>query len=343
MPNIILSPYFREISEIFSENDYERLLSLGQIYWNKNEALPKEKLEEYLQDANYYIGTDHPLDKKMLDKAPHLKAIIDVAGGPPQTIDYHECFKRNIRILSCSPAFAYSVAEMTLAMLLSSCRGLTREHLAFVNNKEEWQMDSPFDFHLKNQTIGFIGFGAIAKEFLKMLQPFHCEILVYDPWLPKSIIEAQGCRAVDLETLLTQSRVSCMFAPPTDENKHMLNEKTLAFMPDQSLLLLISRAHLCDFDALNNMLQKGRIAAVIDVFPVEPFDADHPIRKAPNVIFSAHRAAAIRKGRQEIGNRVVDDIELMSKGLPPSRLLNVQPETVASLTAVKNRALEEGE
>jgi phosphoglycerate dehydrogenase-like enzyme len=54
--------------------------------------------------------------------------------------------------------------------------------------------------------------------------------------------------------------------------------------PAGDVFVLLSRAHLVDFDALTELLLDDRFAAGIDVFPTEPLPADHPIsrRAAPS-------------------------------------------------------------
>ncbi|MCL4862774.1 MAG: hypothetical protein KJZ93_25400, partial [Caldilineaceae bacterium] len=68
-----------------------------------------------------------------------------------------------------------------------------------------------------------------------------------------------------------------------------------------------------------------------DVFPQEPLPLDHPIRSAPGVILSAHRAGSVPRDLRNIGRLVVDDLEAMLMGLPPTALQSAQPETIFRL------------
>ncbi len=92
------------------------------------------------------------------------------------------------------------------------------------------------------------------------------------------------------------------------------------------MLVLVSRAHVVDFDALTDLVLQGRFKAAIDVFPQEPLAADHPIRRAEGAVLSAHRAGSVQEGLWEIGAMVVDDLEAIVRGLPPQRLQQAQPE-----------------
>jgi len=73
------------------------------------------------------------------------------------------------------------------------------------------------------------------------------------------------------------------------------------------------------------------------VFPAEPLPLDHPIRKAPGAVLSAHRAGSVTEGLWEIGRMVVDDLEAIARGLPPQRLQVVQPELASRYASNRPR------
>ncbi len=329
-PKIILAPYPRTMEEILSGEDFDRLASFADVPWAQDAPLPDGELARHAANAWAYVAARPRVDAALLSDAPKLRAVIEVAGSFPAQIDYAACFARGVRVLSCAPAFGPQVAEMTLAMILAAGRGLVAEHEAFRQAEEVWQCDRPdWDFTLFSQDVGFIGAGSIARALLPLLRPFGCRFRAYDPWLPPSVLRRMGCEPASLEETLRDSRIVVVLAVPTTENKGLLGAAEFGQMQPGSLLVLISRSHLVDFDALTTALAAGHIQAAIDVFPEEPLPRDHPIRQAPNVILSAHRAAAIRKERQAIGRMVVDDLEMMARGLPPVRLQTAQPELVS--------------
>jgi phosphoglycerate dehydrogenase-like enzyme len=131
---------------------------------------------------------------------------------------------------------------------------------------------------------------------------------------------------VALPTLLETSRVIFVLAVPSGENRALLSREMLERIGPGAVLVLISRAHVVDFDALTDLVLAGRFRAAIDVFPSEPFPPDHPIRRAENAILSAHRAGSVPEGMVEIGRYVVDDLEAILRGLPPRRMLAAEPE-----------------
>lgn len=327
-PVVLVSPFPRTMGEIFDPRDLDRLARFAEIAWGRDDVMPPAYLDELLPDLWAYVGFDPPLSEGRLNRAEALRSILEVGGHFPPSIDYSTCFSRGIRVLSCAPTFGPQVAEMALAMTLGACRGVVGAHLDFANGREEWQGDRPTDFTLFGQTVGFVGFGAIARNLLPLLAPFRCQVKVYDPWLPASLISQAGCSPVELDALLGTSRVVYVLAAPAPENRGLLGTAQIALMQPGALLVLISRSHLVDFAALTEALRAGRIQAAIDVFPEEPLPLDVAIRRTPNVILSAHRGASIRKERRSIGRMVVDDLELMASGLAPVLMQPAQPEII---------------
>ncbi len=320
-PIALLAPSFRTLDELFDPTDLARLGDLCTLVWARDEPVPPEVIESAAANANFIIGTDPCFDQLDLDRAPNLLACLEVAGSFPPSIDYDICFARAIEVLSCAPAFRRLVAEMTLGFMIAGARGIVDGHEAFRQGTETWLgEDERFDFSLYGQTVGFIGFGSIAQECNRLLAPFGCDVLVYDPWQDADVLASQGVTAMALTDVVARSRCLVIAASPTDENFHLIDGDALSLMPRGALLVLISRAHLVDFAALQTAIEQQRIRAALDVFPAEPVPPDDPIRAWPNTILSAHRAAAVHHGRREIGRMVVDDIALMIKGEAPRHM-----------------------
>ncbi len=257
---------------------------------------------------------------------PNLKAIIEVGGQhpSPKILDYETCFQRKIRVLSCAPAFAPMVAEMGLGLAISAARDITQADRDIRVGMEKWQF--MYVSTLYDQLIGIIGYGNLARTLKPLLDPFHCKIQAYDPWLPKSYLKKQGVASVSLETLLETSKFIFVLAIPSAENKALLSRELLLKIQKDSILILLSRAHLIDFDALIEFTNENRFKAAIDVYPIEPLPKDHPVRRAKNVILTPHLAGSALQARRNIGRMVTDDIEAMLLGLPPMNLQTAQLE-----------------
>ena len=335
-PKVIVDPSFRRMAEIFTPNDEARLRRIADVVWGRDEPMPAEVGAAAREDvvaivaANWRHGS--------VSDYPRLRAFLEVSGRFPDvdTIDYEACFQKGIRVLSCAPAFAPAVAEMALGLALAGARNIVEGDADIRAGREKFYQTGNADtFLLWDQPVGFIGFGGIARALKGLLAPFRCPIQVYDPWLTEGFLRTHGVTPVGLDTLLAGAKVIFVLAAPTEGNRALLDAAKLARIQQGALLVLVSRAHLVDFDALTEMLRANRFKAAIDVFPIEPLPADDPIRATPNTVLSAHRAGGDGQGYPLIGRMVVNDLEAILNGNPPQEMQAAQPELIRQRGACK--------
>jgi phosphoglycerate dehydrogenase-like enzyme len=285
-------------------------------------------VEAALPDAVALVGqTD--LDAARLARAPKLKVIVNVEGNFAQNVDYAECFRRGIQVLSIAPVFAQPVAEMALGMALDLARGITRADRLMREGREQYGLAGARDcFVLRGATMSFIGCGNLGRALLPLLLPLRPRLLIHDPWLPDGLIREFGAEPASLETALAEPRVIFALAGVTEENRGLLNRARLETIRSDAIFLLMSRAGLVDFDALLDLVAAGRFRAATDVFPEEPAPAEARARQVAGLLLSAHRAGALPTTLAAIGEMVVDDLGLILQGLPPQRLQPARAETV---------------
>ena len=323
----------RQLDTIFTPEDLERLGNTVEVIWGEDEQMPEDAWIEAKKEASILIGIPGfgigEIDK---NAAPHLKAIMEVGGAHPrkELIDYQTCFRRGIRVLSCAPAFAKMVAEMALGHALAALRNIVDADRRMRRGEENWGWRGQADIcTLYNATVGIVGYGNLARELRLLLAPFNCELNAYDPWLPDTHLEQQGIHPMGLEELLQTCDVTFVLAIPTQENRELFTREKLAQIKPGAVLVLASRSHLVDFDALLELTNAGRFRATIDVYPEEPTPLDHPVRETENTILTCHMAGAIDHALFDIGRMVADDVEAIVAGLPPLRMQVAQPELVA--------------
>ncbi len=331
-PQAVIDMYGRRVDEIFSEPDQRRLRDTVQVVWARDEPMPDEQAAEALETAEFVVCSGWRYGE-LRGRFPRLRAIIDVAGGLPRGLNYDEAYTRGIHVLTAAPGFGRQVAEMSLGLALASCREIAIGDRALREGRERYlHQGNESTFMLYDKPVGIIGYGAIAQALHPLLVPFGGTISAYDPWLGEGYLRSRGVTPIGLEDLLRESQFIFVLAAPSSENKALLGRELLELIRPDAVLLLISRAHVVDFDALTDLLAQGRFRAGIDVFPEEPMPQEHPIRGIDSAVLSAHRAGSLRDGMWDLGTLVVDDLEMLARGLPPRRLLAAARELVARLT-----------
>jgi phosphoglycerate dehydrogenase-like enzyme len=329
---VLVDMHPRKAREVFTEEDWARLASHCEVVWGKDEPLPAEVFEQGKSDLFAIIGSGWRYGD--IKELPEIRAILEVGGGlpHPRVLDYETCFQRHVRVLSCAPAFGPMVAEMALGMALACSREIVRGHELFRACSEKYShAGNKGTFTLFGRSVGFIGYGSIARNLQPLLEPFRCRFLAYDPWLTETYLRHWGVVPASLEAVMSGCDVVFALAVPTTGNKGMIERRHFELMRRDSVFVLMSRAHVVDFDALTDLVGKGRFRAAIDVFPEEPLDRGHPIRAAASAVLSAHRAGSVEDDLRTIGRMVVDDLEAILCGLPPRHMQNAEPELVGRL------------
>jgi D-3-phosphoglycerate dehydrogenase len=250
------------------------------------------------------------LTPELIDGAAQLKAV-GVVGGAVGMSQPEYLIEKGIVLFNAGWAMSESVAEFSLAMMLSGLRDIP--YMISVMEENGWgRARSPYD--LGGRRVGLVGFGGIGKRVAELLAPFRCEVVACDPHADFS---NTGVRQVELDELLKVSEVVSIHAGMTDDTKGMLGAEQLALMPDNALLVNTARAGIVDEDAVVSELGTGRIRAALNVFWEEPLADDHPLRSMDNVILTPHGGGLTHDRQVRQSRSLVDDIRLVCEGKSP--------------------------
>ena len=298
---------------------------------------PKTNKAEFYKKNIYkatFIMGQPSLDKNILSKAKKLKAIINVESNFMDNMDYDYCFKNGIHVIATSPVFSKPVAEIALGMTLSLLRNIHNAHSDFIKAQEKYGLESNLQASLLSEKkIGLLGFGDLAKSLYPLLLPFTKDINVYDPWIPQKKIKQLGFKSMSLNEMFKNCEIIYVLAAVTTKNKNLIDKKLLNKMRSNSLFILMSRAAVVNFKDLIKRVKKGDIFVATDVFPEEPVSKKDPIRNIKNILFSAHRAGALKTAFFNMGNIVLKDMNLISKNFQPKFCKIAHPKTVGLLAS----------
>jgi phosphoglycerate dehydrogenase-like enzyme len=184
---------------------------------------------------------------------------------------------------------------------------------------------------LSGADVGIIGFGDLGRALNRLLTGFRTRTKVFDPWLPPSILVENGVEPASLDEVLSQSDFVFVVASVTSENQGFLGADAFVKMREGAAFILLSRASVVDFSALMAAVKSGHIVAASDVFPEEPLAQDHQVRALPGFLRSAHRAGALDVAFKRMGDMVLEDMDLIDRGLPPLRSKRAERETVSRM------------
>jgi phosphoglycerate dehydrogenase-like enzyme len=318
-PLVLLRPAPQIIERIFSDDALRRLNERYSVI--DGQADPSEEAIDACLPEVFAIIGQPDLPPARLLRAPNLRGILNVEGNFFQNVDYDVAFSRGVNVVACTPVYAQAVAEHALGLAIDLARGISREDRAFREGRERYVSASTQDsILLRGAPMGILGYGNIGRRLLPLLAAFRPGVVrCYDPWLPDAVIRDAGMLPASLDEVLASSTFLFILATVTPESTRMLDEAKLRLIPEGARVILSSRAAVVDFDALVRSVAEGRFLCATDVWPEEPAPAEHPARSLEGMVLSAHRAGGIPSVFHEIGEMVLDDLDLMARGLPPVR------------------------
>ena len=219
----------------------------------------------------------------VMDAAPSLK-VISKHGSGTDTIDKTVAQQRGIEVVAAVGANAAAVAEQALALLLACAKSVVA--LDARMHAGHWDKATHKSLELGGRTIGLIGLGAIGLRFARMADALGMRVLGYDPYAKNLPAYVQPA---DLATLWAESDAVSLHCPLTDDNRGLLNARTLAQCKRGVIIVNTARGGLIDEDALLAAVRSGQVAmAGLDSFAVEPMTPGHPFQGEKNIVLSPH-------------------------------------------------------
>ncbi len=256
------------------------------------------------------------LDAEALDAAPALRFLghIDLRRRAAEL-----ALARGLTVSTSRRCWSPAVAEMALTLILSSLRRTVDHQVAMRAGGERWVQRFPEDIdprerELTGRAVGIVGFGAVGQRLAALLAPFSCALAIHDPYLPPAIAEARGARLVGLDQLIADCDVVVLCAASHAGSRHLLGAREIAALRRDAVLVNVARAALVDTAALIGRLERGDLQAAVDVFDTEPLPADHPLRRAPNLLMTPHRAGGTLSSVARAFGWLVDDLDAFAAG-----------------------------
>jgi phosphoglycerate dehydrogenase-like enzyme len=180
-------------------------------------------------------------------------------------------------------------------------------------------------YMLSGKTVGIVGFGAIGRTVVRLLQGFGCRVLYTTPRpLSPADAAALGVTHADLPTLLAESDVVCLHCPLTDQTRGMIDRTALSAMKTTAILVNVARGGVVVEADLVWALQTGVIhGAATDVFETEPVDPANPLLSLTNVVLTPHIAAGASDNFANTIGQMFRNIACVARGeaVPASDLV----------------------
>ena len=261
------------------------------------------------------------VDARFFNRAPKLR-LVQVPGHGFDHVSVAAAAAAGVPVatVASSGAEAHTVAEMAILLAGAASRRLLPGDRAVRDGR--WgslQMLQGGVFELAGKTIGLVGLGRIGREVAKRARAFDMRVIYHDVFRPSPEDEhAAGVEYRELDALLGEADIVSLHAPLTRGTRGLINEKSLALMKPNAVLVNTARGPLVDAAALAAALQAGTIrAAAIDVFDPEPPAADNPLIGLENVVLQPHMAGVTGESILRIIAAAMENCRRVARGEEP--------------------------
>jgi phosphoglycerate dehydrogenase-like enzyme len=277
-----------------------------------------ERADAVLADMDHFHG--HVLESQ---EAQDLK-VISRWGVGYDAIDVPAATRHGIVVAYTPGLLNEAVADFAFGLLLSVARRIHLAHLQM--SQGEWK--TPWGDDVHGKTLGIIGCGRIGSAMARRASGFNMRVLSYDICV-NTEAEKLSVQFVSMDELLAESDFLSLHAPLTAQNRGLIGEGELRKMKSTAYIINTARGALIDEAALLQALHENWIAgAALDAFLVEPLPAEHPLRKAPNVLLTPHLASFGRGTGERVSLCAAQAIVDLEHGRKPEFVVN--PEVFSS-------------
>ncbi|KAM6391303.1 glyoxylate reductase/hydroxypyruvate reductase [Rhynochetos jubatus] len=294
--------------------------------WDSEEPVPRaELLASVAGKRGLLCLLSDRIDREVLDAAgPGLKVISTMSVGFDH-LALDEIKKRGIRVGYTPDVLTDATAELSVALLLATCRRLP-EAVEQVKNGG-WTTWKPLwmcGYGLSDSTVGIIGLGRIGQAVARRLKPFGVKKFLYAGSRPKPESAAEfEAEFVPLMRLAEESDfvvVTCALTPAT---QGICNKDFFARMKKTSVFVNTSRGAVVNQEDLYDALAHGQIAAAgLDVTTPEPLPTAHPLLSLKNCVILPHVGSATYTTRSTMAVLAANNLLAGLRGEPmPHELL----------------------
>ena len=287
----------------------QELNKMGTCIDISSEENKREMLLEQIPDTDLvFIRSATSIDKEVIDAGVNLK-IIARCGVGLDNVDIIEATKRGIHVTNSPEANIISVAELTVGLIIASARNLIKGNNTLKQKK--WDRSSLTGIELYEKTLGFVGFGRVARLVASRMQSFGMKIVFFDPYIDES---TQNETKLELDELLQQSDVVSLHVVKNKETINLISKEKLSLMKQDSIIINTSRGGVVDESEVLRLVDNGKLfSAALDVYEQEPPEYTTQLTESDSITLP-HLGASTREAQLKAGSDTVQNVVSILNG-----------------------------
>ncbi len=251
-----------------------------------------------------------PVTDGCLDRLTGLREAVFVPELPAGLAERLEARGVRLHRHTSEGYWGQSVAEYALALTLCGLRRIPQLHHQILTDGAPWDYGPPEghgrpgargqqfgdDPRFANGTVAgkrvrIVGAGNIASRYASFCHFLGADVAAWDPYAAEPCFHRAGARREwHLDRLVRDAEIFAPLVPLTESTRGLVTAAQIAALPRGCLVVLATRARICDTDALRARVLADELSLAADVFDVEPLPPDDPLLGRHNVVHSPHNA-----------------------------------------------------
>jgi phosphoglycerate dehydrogenase-like enzyme len=296
---------------------------------------PLGELVPHPEDVTRLVALCVPVTSACLARFGRLREVA-FQGPYGRSADHDELLAaRGVRVYT-QPSEGFwgqSVAEFALALTLCGLRRIPQLHHAILTSQAPWDYSPPDnvgqpgargaqfgdDPRFANGTIAgkrvrIVGAGNIGSRYASFAHMLGADVAAWDPFAPEPSFHRAGARKEwRLDQLVRDAEIFAPMLPLTDSTRGIVTDEHIRALPTGCLVVLATRAAICDMPTLRQRVLADELALAADVFDVEPLPLDDPLLGRHNVVHTPHNAGRTRHANQQWARALSDQFERVSR------------------------------
>jgi len=251
-------------------------------------------------------------DPALLGRLPKLKLLV-THGSSNAALDLPALAARGVTVCGTTLGLEMATVELTWGLILGLVKHIPAEDRAI--RRGGW--GAGLGRGLTGRTLGVLGLGQLGEGVARVGLSFGMKVIAWSENLSTARCEEVGARLVTKNELFARSDVLSIHTRYGPRSRGLVSRDELSAMKPDAILINTSRGAIVEEAALIEALREGRIGgAGLDVFDREPLPADHPLRKLPNTLLTAHIGGRTRENFLARYRDALEDVLAFLHGKP---------------------------
>ena len=266
---------------------------------------PEELLDVIGEYDAIIVRSATKVTKPVIEQGTRLK-VIARGGVGLDNIDVETAKMHQIKVLNTPKASSISVAELTIAHLMSLGRFLPMSNIT-MRNKQWPKKEFSAGIEVTGKTLGIIGLGNIGKEVAKRALGLFMHVVAHDPFVTETDL---NIRLVSKDELLKVSDYITLHVPFEKAKGAMIAKADFDKMKDGVILINCARGGVVvEKDLLEALNSRKVMYAGMDVFEHEPpTPEEFDLINHPRVSVSPHIGASTREAQDRVGVEIAQKV-----------------------------------